>query len=428
MELYYSFSVLIVLASFFAYLNLRVLKLPSTIGIMLIAIVASLVVRIIGAKAFPNTTVSFFNLINEFDFTEVLMGAMLNFLLFAGAIHIKFSDLKQQKLPIITFATVGVILSTFIVAALLYYLAPLLGLPIPFLYCLLFGALISPTDPIAVLGILKNTAVPKSLETKIAGESLFNDGVAVVLFAVILQLTQIDNMEISLGAISWLLLKEAGGGLLLGALLGVGASAALRKIDDYTVTVLITLSVVMGGYLIAHTLHFSGPLTMVTAGLFIGNLGKHTITSEQTKDYMDKFWELIDNILNAILFLFIGFELLLIPDLTEHWVLGVCAIAIVLLARFLSIWLPTRVMSFGRDFKQPTFTILVWGGLRGGVSIALVLSMGSGPFKDLLLEITYFVVVFSIVVQGLTVGKVAQRSIGKEVARAKLREAKADSN
>lgn len=417
MELYYSFSVLIVLASFFAYLNLRVLKLPSTIGIMLIAIVASLVVRILGATAFPKTTVSFFNMINEFDFTEVLMGAMLNFLLFAGAIHIKFSDLKEQKLPIITFATVGVILSTFIVAGLLYYIAPLLGLPIPFLYCLLFGALISPTDPIAVLGILKNTAVPKSLETKIAGESLFNDGVAVVLFAVILQLTQIDNMEISFGAISWLLLKEAGGGLLLGALLGIGASAALKRIDDYTVTILITLSVVMGGYLIAHALHFSGPLTMVTAGLFIGNLGKHTITSTETKDYLDKFWELIDNILNAILFLFIGFELLLIPDLTEHLLLGVCCIFIVLLARFLSIWFPSRIMPFGRAFKQATFTVLVWGGLRGGVSIALVLSMGSGPYKDLLLELTYLVVVSSIVVQGLTVGKVAKKALAREAQR-----------
>ena len=418
MELYYSFSILIVLASFFAYLNLRVLKLPSTIGIMLIAIVVSLLIRLVGAKAFPETTNSFFNLIQDFDFTEVLMGAMLNFLLFAGAIHIKFSDLKEQKLPIITFATLGVILSTFIVAALLYYIGPLLNIEIPFLYCLLFGALISPTDPIAVLGILKSTSVPKSLETKIAGESLFNDGVAVVLFAVILQLTQMEKVEISMGAISWLLLKEAGGGLLLGAILGVGASAALKKIDDYTVTILITLSVVMGGYLIAHTFHFSGPLTMVTAGLFIGNLGKRTITSKQTKDYMDKFWELIDNILNAILFLFIGFELLLIPDLTEHWLLGVCAIAVVLLARFLSIWLPARVMPFGRRFKRPTFAILVWGGLRGGVSIALVLSMSSGPFKDLLLEVTYFVVVFSIVVQGLTVGRVANRSLAKAAMRA----------
>lgn len=411
MELYYSFSVLIVLASFFAYLNLKILKLPSTIGIMLIAIFVSLLIRIAGPSIFPKTTLSFFNLISEFDFTEVLMGAMLNFLLFAGAIHVNFSDLKEQRLPIFIFSTVSVIISTFVVAFILYNVAPLLHENIPFIYCLLFGALISPTDPIAVLGILKQAKVPKSLETKIAGESLFNDGVAVVLFAVILQLTQTNAIDISAGSISWLLAREAFGGLLLGALLGFGASAAMKRVDDYKVSVLITLSVVMGGYLVARATHISGPLTMVAAGLITGNYGKKTAMSSETKDYLNKFWELIDEILNAILFLFIGFELLLIPDLTSHLVLGLFAIVIVLLARLLSIWIPYTIVPFKNKFLKGALTVMVWGGLRGGVSIALVLSVDNGEHKNLLLEITYFVVVFSIVVQGLTVGKVAKKAL-----------------
>ena len=352
MELYYSFSVLIVLASFFAYLNYRVLKLPSSIGIMIIAIIASLVLRIGGTAMFPKTSVSFFNLVSEFDFTEVLMGAMLNFLLFAGAIHINFSDLKKQGLPIITFSTLGIILSTIFIGSIIFYVAPWFHIEIPLIYCLLFGALISPTDPIAVLGILKKTNVPKSIEIKIAGESLFNDGVAVVIFAVLLQIAQTKDIELSAGYVSWLFLKEAGGGLILGTILGLSAAAALRKVDDYSVAVLITLSVVMGGYLIAHSFHFSGPLTMVAAGLFMGNIGRRVKGSTVVKDYLVMFWELIDNILNAILFLFIGLELLLIPDLTAHWFLGVATIVIVLIARFLSIWLPFLIIPIKPKFRK----------------------------------------------------------------------------
>lgn len=415
MELYYSFSVLIVLASFFAYLNYRVLKLPSTIGIMIIAIVASIALRIGGTAMFPKTSFSFFKMISEFDFTEVLMGAMLNFLLFAGAIHINFSDLKKQGLPIITFSTLGIILSTTFIGSIIFYVAPFFNIELPFIYCLLFGSLISPTDPIAVLGILKKTKVPKSIEIKIAGESLFNDGVAVVIFAVLLQIAQTKGIEISASNISWLFLKEAGGGLILGTLLGLSAANALRKVDDYSVAVLITLSVVMGGYLIAHSFHFSGPLTMVAAGLFMGNIGRRRKSPSVVKEYIIMFWELIDNILNAILFLFIGLELLLIPDLTAHWLFGVSAILIVLLARFLSIWLPFLIIPIKPKFSKGTLSILVWGGLRGGVSIALVLSLHPGAYKDLLLEITYFIVVFSIIVQGLTIGKVADKILTKKV-------------
>ncbi|NTS41315.1 sodium:proton antiporter [Flavisolibacter sp. BT320] len=408
MELYYSFSVLIVMASFFAYINHRFIKLPATIGIMLMAIFGSVIILVAGNFLFPNLATKVTNLVSSFDFTEVLMGAMLNFLLFAGAIHVKISDLREQRWPVIVFSTVSVIISTFAVAGLLYYVTQLFSLELPFIYCLLFGALISPTDPIAVLGILKKAGVPKSLETKIAGESLFNDGMAVVLFAVILQLAETD-IDINIGSISWLLVKEAGGGLLLGAVLGLSASAALKRIDDYIVSVLVTLSVVMGGYLIAHAAHISGPLTMVAAGLIIGNLSKRVVMSEITRDYLNKFWELIDEILNAILFLFIGLELLLLPGLLSSWAIGLVTILIVLLARFLSIWIPSKVVPFKNKFSKGTLIVLVWGGLRGGVSIALVLSIAAGPYKNLLLEITYFVVVFSIVFQGLSIGKVANR-------------------
>lgn len=407
MELYYSFSGLIVLAALFAYLNHRFLKLPSTIGIMLMAIFASIVIRFGGDILFPDLSGRFFILLKEFDFTEVLMGAMLNFLLFAGAIHVNFADLREQRLPVFTFSTISVIVSTFLIGGITYYTTSWFGIQLPFIYCLLFGALISPTDPIAVLGILKKADVPKSLETKIAGESLFNDGVAVVLFSVILQLAQSEEIDISFASVSWLLVKEALGGLLIGAVLGYVASKAIKGIDDYIVSALITLAVVMGGYLIAHKMHISSPLTMVAAGLIIGNYGKKVAMSSITKDYLAKFWELIDEILNAILFLFIGFELLLIPDLQSYWGISLLAIIIVLFARFMSIWLPSLIVPFKPRLRRGSITILVWGGLRGGVSIALVLAIGDNAYKDLLLEMAYFVVVFSIVVQGLTIGKVS---------------------
>ncbi len=411
MELYYTFSVLIVLASFFAYLNLRFLKLPGTIGIMIIAMLVSVAIRLLGDEYFPNTTKEFFDLIREFDFNEILMGAMLNFLLFAGALHINFSDLREHKWPIMTYASVSVVLSAFIIAGLFYMVAPMLGISIPFIYCLLFGTLISPTDPIVVLGILKEAKVPKMIETKITGESLFNDGVAVVMFAVVLKMATDTSFDATFGSVSKLFLLEAGGGILLGALLGFTASNVMKKIDDYKVSVLITLSIVMGGFLIAKQLHFSSPLAMVIAGLIIGNYGKSVAMSETTRDYLSKFWELIDEILNAILFLFIGFELLMLPDLQQQLLLGVVAIFICLLARMLAIFIPASTILRKNTYTRGSLTTMVWGGIRGGVSIALVMSIpnSAGDIKDVLLEVTYIVVLFSIVVQGLTVGKVAKR-------------------
>ncbi len=411
MELYYTFSVLIVLASIFAYLNVRFLKLPGTIGIMIIAMLVSVAIRLVGDQYFPETTKEFFELIREFDFTEILMGAMLNFLLFAGALHINISDLREHKWPILTYASVSVVLSALIIAGLFYMVAPMLGMEIPFIYCLLFGTLISPTDPIVVLGILKEAKVPKMIETKITGESLFNDGVAVVMFAVVLKMATDPSFDATFGSISKLFLLEAGGGVLLGALLGFTASNVMKKIDDYKVSVLITLSIVMGGFLIAKELHFSSPLAMVIAGLIIGNYGKSVAMSETTRDYLSKFWELIDEILNAILFLFIGFELLMLPDLQEQLLLGVIAIFICLLARTLAIFIPARTILRKNTYSKGSLTTMVWGGIRGGVSIALVMSIPNsvGDIKDVLLEVTYIVVLFSIVVQGLTVGTVAKK-------------------
>ncbi len=415
MELYYSFSVLIVLASVFAYINHRVLKLPSTIGIMVIAIIVSVTLVVSGDQFLPKTTTNLTELIHSFDFTEVLMGAMLNFLLFAGGIHINIKDLREQFGPVLMFSTVGVIISTFAVAIGVYYLLPYVGISMPFIYCLVFGALISPTDPVAVLSVLKQAKVSNALKTKVAGESLFNDGMAVVVFTVVLQLAIGKEIALNVESIGLLLLKEAGGGLLLGVLLGYSASRAMRVVDDYIISVLITLSVVMGGYLIAHELHISAPLAMVAAGLFMGNFSESFKMKSETQDYLIKFWELIDEIMNAVLFLFIGFELLLIKDLNDYLVAGGICIMIVLAARWIAIFVPTKFMSLRYRFSPQTVKVLVWGGIRGGVSIALALSIPQNEYNKIIISITYCVVVFSIVVQGLTIGKVANpKQIAKE--------------
>lgn len=421
MELYYSFSVLIVIATIFTYLNLRLLKLPSTIGVMVIAMLFSIALVAIG-RFNREPLNDFYDLVKDIDFSQLVMVGMLNFLLFAGAIHINIEDLKEHKFPIVLFSTLGVVISTFVVGALLYLildnLLPLLDvhLEIPFLYCLLFGALISPTDPIAVLSILKRAKVSKSLETKIAGESLFNDGVAVVLFTIILNITLgVKNFDISFGSVSWLLAKEIVGGLLVGLVLGYLAIYAIKRVRDYKFSVLASISVVMGGYLIATTMHISGPLVMVSSGLLIGYKRKKSLLSldNLTHSYLDTFWELIDEVFNAILFLFIGFEILLIDNLEDYWLTGLICIFAVLFARYISIKLPMLLLPFSKFSKGAT-TILVWGGLRGGVSIALALSIPESHYKPAIIAVTYIVVIFSIIAQGLTIGRVAKRIEIKE--------------
>lgn len=404
MDLYFTFSILIVLSALFSYLNSRYLKLPPAIGIMLLAIITSITLLGIG-KTYPDFSTYFSTLVSSIDFPSVLMGAMLNFLLFAGAIHISMQDLEKQRLPILILSTLGVIVSTFLVGSLMYALLLQLGLNVPYIQCLVFGALISPTDPLAVIAILKKAKIRKHIEVKIAGESLFNDGVSVLLFAILLQLAQGSEVDITFRNVAGLFVQEMIGGLVIGLLLGYIGSQAIKRINDYQVTVLITVAIVMGGYMVTRFLHISGPLTMAAAGLVIGNYGKKTAMSVTDKDYLDKFWEMIDEILNAMLFLIIGLELLLIPNIQQDWIIGLVSILIVLLSRYLSIWLPMWVIPNIGRFDAKTMAVLVWGGLRGGVSIALALSIDPHLNQNVFLSATYYVVVFSIVVQGLSIGK-----------------------
>ncbi|PQL90965.1 cation:proton antiporter [Apibacter adventoris] len=412
MELYYSFSVLIVITSIFYYLNLRYLKMPSSIGVMIIAMVVSIVLVFFGNRIFPDLILKFSSLMNSFDFSELLMGGILNFLLFAGGIHININDFKKERLSIITFSTVSVIISTIAVGYILYYSLQIFHFKANLIYCFLFGALISPTDPVAVLSILKNLNISRSIEIKISGESLFNDGISVVLVAVILKILEGGGQNISFSNIAILLLKEAGGGMLVGILIGYLASVAINKVKDYKASIIITLAVVMGGYLVAKSINISGPLTMVSAGLIIGNSKKMQLSTRTMKGYLGFFWELIDEILNAVLFILIGFELLLIPNVLSYWQVGIISILAVLLARYISIKIPVLIIPFKEKYSRQTIRILVWGGLRGGVSIALALSIPEIPgyegHRNAIIAITYFVVIFSIVVQGLTINKIAQ--------------------
>lgn len=377
---------------------------------MIISLIFSLLL-VISGNLFPAISEKAAAAIESIHFEELLMEILLSFLLFAGAIHINIGKLKKQAVPIITFATAGVIISTIIVGVLMFFIFKLLHLNVDLIYCLLFGALISPTDPIAVMGILKNAKIPEALETKISGESLFNDGVGVVVFLSILEVARLGIENLSAGQIGLLFLKEAGGGLVWGWLLGYVAFYLLRSIDNYKVEVIITLAIVMGGYAFANAIHISGPLAMVVAGIMVGNKGKALAMSDITRDYVGKFWELVDEILNALLFMLIGFEMLVITYNSKLMWIGFAAVAIVLLARIISVSIPIFFLSFRRTFERNTITMLTWGGLRGGISVALALSLPKDMFREEFVTVTYIVVVFSIIVQGLTIGKVARKLV-----------------
>lgn len=374
---------------------------------MLLALLTSFAVISVGI-VLPDVTKDIKAILQSIDFSELLMGSMLSFMLFAGAIHIKIALLKQEKFSIIIFSTFSVVISTFIIGIGIYYLLGLFSVHTNFIYCLLFGSLISPTDPIAVLGILKQAKIPKSLEMKMAGESLFNDGVAVVVFLTILHVAQIpENIQFS--DVMILFLREAVGGIILGFAIGYIGFVLMRSIDNYKVEVLITLAVVMGGYSLADLLHISGPLAMVVAGIIIGSHGKKFAMSETTIEYIDKFWEMIDEALNAILFVLIGLELLVIQFLPTYIITGLITIILVLVTRYISVFLPAQIIKLKEKITHRTIIIMTWGGLRGGISIALALSLKPEMQKDIWVTLTYFVVAFSILVQGLTVGKLARR-------------------
>jgi CPA1 family monovalent cation:H+ antiporter len=399
-------ALLISLTALFSYLNYRWFKLPPTIGVMLIALLVSL--SLIATRLFnPAIEHEAARFLQQIDFDDTLMQGMLCFLLFAGALHINLNDLSEQKGVISTLAVAGVVISMFVFGTAIYYVLGWLGLPLSYAWCVLFGALISPTDPVAVIGILKDAKVPHSLETQIAGESLFNDGIGVVAF-IVLQEIAVGGGEASTGHIAKLFLEEAVGGALFGLAIGWVTYRLLKSVDNYQVEVMLTLALVMGGYALASVVHVSGPIAIVVAGLLIGNHGRAFAMSETTRKNLDMFWELIDEILNALLFVLIGLEVLVLAFTRDLLLAGLLAIPAILIARWVSVVLPVAVMSRWRKFTPGTVTIMTWGGLRGGISVALALSLPPGRERELVLAVTYIIVIFSILVQGLSINRVVR--------------------
>jgi CPA1 family monovalent cation:H+ antiporter len=409
MDIFTIITILVVLSSIFAYINVRFLRLPTTIGLMIMAIVLTLIVLLVGTFN-AQITNSAESVMRSIDLSGLILDVLLSFLLFAGALHTDWGRLKEQAAPIVTLATIGVLASTFVVGAIFFWVSNhIIGYEISFIHCLLFGALISPTDPIAVLGILKKIGVPKQLEVKFVGESLFNDGVGVVIFLTLFSIADRGLENVGASEIALLFAEEVLGGMGLGLALGYITLQLTRTIDDYETEVMITLAIVMGGYLLASKLHFSGPLAVVVAGLFIGNSARETSMSETTRTYLDRFWELLDVLLNAILFVLIGLELLIISYESDYLIAGVIAIPVVLFSRYLVLKAPISFFKGKLNFVPRTDLIMTWGGLRGGISIALALSLTNAMNREYLLTVTYIVVVFSIIVQGLTVEGLIKR-------------------
>jgi len=399
-------AALITLTAAFAYVNHRWLRQPASIALMAMTLALSLLV--LGAARAGLVRVDpLFAVIDRIHFDDTLLHGMLGALLFAGALHIRLDDLRDERLAVSTLALIGTLLSTFAVAGLTYLVLGPLGFHLPFGYCLLFGAIISPTDPIAVLGILKQARVPHRMEVQISGESLFNDGVAVVVFTTVLEV--VTRGHATFGATALLFLREALGGVLFGLATGYATFWLLRSIDHYQTELLLTIALVLGGYASAERLHVSAPISAVVAGLLIGNQGRVRGMSDVTRDHLDKFWALIDEVLNAVLFVLVGFEVIRLPLTRATLLAGLVAVPCVLAARLFSVTLPISMMARRAAFSPGTIRVLTWGGLRGGISVALALSTPAGPQKGLIVTMTYLVVTFSILVQGLTLGRVARR-------------------
>jgi CPA1 family monovalent cation:H+ antiporter len=406
-------TLLIFLAAVFTLVNITILKLPSTIGLMAIALMMSIAILILG-YFFPSLIDGAQHIVESFDFEVALLGIMLNFLLFAGALFTNVSAMLKEKVPIIILAVASTIISTFIVGYIMFYAFQLVGYPLDLIYCLLFGALISPTDPIAVLSLTKKFGLSQSLEIKIAGESLFNDGVGVVIFLTLLGIAKKGMANFDIVEVGMLFGQEVIGGLLFGALLGYLGHKLLDHIDNDHVEleVLVTISLVFLGGRISELMHVSAPLAMVVMGLMIGNQGMGEKLTNATGVYVFKFWHLLDESLNAILFILIGLEMLVIAQEFEwsYLVIGGIAIVVVLFARLIGVGIPIVIMKRFREFEEKTIQILVWGGLRGGISVALSLSLPTDmPGKSIIVTATYCVVVFSILVQGMTIEKLLKK-------------------
>ena len=405
-------AILITLSAVFSYVNHRFIGLPTTIGVMLISLAVSLGVIAANALGVGDLHALAQSIIAPIDFNYVLMQGMLSLLLFAGAMHVNLQELAAFKWPIGILASVGVVASTFVIGGAAFVIFPLVGVDLPFIYCLVFGALISPTDPIAVLGILKSANAPKSLEVKIAGESLFNDGVAVVVFLIIAGIAA-GTTTFSISNVAILLLQEALGGAILGLVLGWVVFLLMRSIDNYEVEVLLSLALVLGGYALAGKLHVSGPIAMVVAGLMIGNRGRAEAMTDITRQHLDTFWMLIDELLNALLFVLIGLEVVVLTFSGEFLIAALIAIPMVLAARFLCVGIPVSALrALGSEFTPHAVKLLTWGGVRGGISVALALSLPNSLERDAIVAVTYVIVLFSIAVQGLTIGPMLRRMLG----------------
>lgn len=405
MTIFQIVAVILTFAAIGGYVNYKFFRLPSTIGHMAFALLFSVAVLLAGkAELFDVDLIR--DIVASIDFSDLVLHVMLSFLLFAGALHINLHDLKSERLTVGILATFGVVVATFIIGTLTWWLAGLVGVQLPYIYALLFGALISPTDPIAVLSILKQMGVPKSLYMRIGGESLFNDGVGVVIFLSILGFA-IHPETFEAHDFFLTFLHEAVGGLVLGVGLGWGTYKLLQSIDEYKTEVMLTLALVSGGYVLAESLHVSAPLCMVAAGLIIGNHGREFGMSKKTREHLDVFWELLDEILNDVLFLLVGLEMIIITFSGQTLLLGVLVIFAVLLGRLISVGVPISAMRMVRPYEKGTVRMMVWGGLRGGLSIAMALSLPESPEKSVILTLTYVVVLFSIMVQGMTFKKMS---------------------
>ena len=408
-------AILIGLSALFGFINHRFLHLPHTIGLVVIALLASL--SIIGLNLIvPSVQIgqSVTGILREIDFNETLMHGMLSFLMFAGALHADFTAIKTRRLTIAVMAVFGTLISTFVIGTLMWFLLGFLNLKIPFIWALVFGALISPTDPVAVLSLFKTVKVPGTLQAKMAGESLFNDGVGVVLFTVVLAIalaSEGHGNDIGSSEIIKLFFTEVAGGVLLGLIAGYIGYRAMHGIDESSLEVLITLALVMVTYSLALSLHMSGPIAMVVAGLFIGNSGVKYAMSEKTRDDVLTFWTLIDEILNSVLFLLIGLEVLVVAESIENFWFALLAIPVTLFARTLSVTIPIAILSRWETFTKGAVPVLIWGGLRGGIAVALALSLPDNKYKFAILTITYGVVLFSIIVQGISIKSLVNRVV-----------------
>ncbi|QIB34569.1 cation:proton antiporter [Ancylobacter pratisalsi] len=406
-------ALLLTLSAGLGWINHKFLPMSRSVGLLTMSVAASLILVAIDVlypseHLFAPLTGALLNI----DFTSVVMDGMLAFLLFAGALHVDLKTLASRALPVVVLATFATIASTFIVGFMMWQAARLLGQPLPLPWALVFGALISPTDPVAVMSTLKNVKVPAHLEVEMKGESLFNDGVGIVVFTILLAFaTGQGGEETTVWSITELLFAEAGGGLLLGLVTGYVAYRAMRLIDDYSIEVLITLALVTATYAVAQRLHVSGPLAVVAAGLLIGYRGPRDAMSDRTQTYVFGLWTLIDEVLNSVLFLLIGLEVLILRFDPHALLLASIAIPIVIAARFIAVGVPTFMPWAGQVMSRGSVVFLTWAGIRGGISIALALSIPEGEAKSWILAATYAVVLFSVIVQGSTLGWVAKRTV-----------------